>query len=292
MSYAYNAWGKVTTTLHAGINWVHPATLNPFLYRGYYYDSRFMMYYLETRWYDPMTCRFISPDGVGYLGANRDIQSNNLYLYCSNNPVMFKDDNGTDAILITDYRLNIGLPIVGHSILLLQDENGLWHMTQFAGNDIPSAKIFFDGVSNRNGKEYTMKSTEDFLKVLNDEGIESALNQHYPKTSCDRVYIHGDFTASIEKAKQYANSNDFGAYEFFTNNCCHYVHTLLTAGTADDPDLETMLDSSSALVPNSLSLRINSHTKEYSSISREAVVFPTISTILLFILLMSGLYGG
>ncbi len=42
------------------------------------------MYRLTTRLYNPMLRRFMSPDDVGYLGANGDINSYNLYAYCSN----------------------------------------------------------------------------------------------------------------------------------------------------------------------------------------------------------------
>ena len=39
--------------------------------------------------------RFISADAIGYLGANGDLISYNLYAYCSNNPVMHIDPSGT-----------------------------------------------------------------------------------------------------------------------------------------------------------------------------------------------------
>ena len=74
---------------------------NPFRYRGYYYDTETGYYYLNSRYYDPQVKRFISPDNVNYLGANGDLNSYNLYAYCSNNPVMYVDPMGNslwDAI--------------------------------------------------------------------------------------------------------------------------------------------------------------------------------------------------
>ena len=115
------------------------------------------------------------------------------------------------------------------------------------------------------------------------------LNEYYPKASCDRVYIHGDFSAAVEKAKQYAKNNDIGAYNLFTNNCAHYVHTLLKAGTADDPDLERMLENSSVLIPSSLSLKIYHCTYKFSSVSPNVVIVPTVSTIGLILLIIWGL---
>ena len=52
------------------------------------------MYYLQSRYYDSEVGRFISPDAPGYLGANADLTSYNLYAYCSNNPVMYTDPSG------------------------------------------------------------------------------------------------------------------------------------------------------------------------------------------------------
>ena len=53
------------------------------------------MYYLKTRYYDPITCRFINQDSL--LGANKDIYSYNLFAYCSNNPTNLEDQDGTFA---------------------------------------------------------------------------------------------------------------------------------------------------------------------------------------------------
>ncbi|MBE6634876.1 MAG: hypothetical protein E7617_01570 [Ruminococcaceae bacterium] len=52
------------------------------------------IYYLNSRYYDGRTGRFISPDAPSYLGANGDLNSYNLYAYCSNNPVMYADPEG------------------------------------------------------------------------------------------------------------------------------------------------------------------------------------------------------
>ena len=103
ISYVYDAWGNTQTTYHNGGSSSN-ATKNPYTYRGYYYDKDIYFYYLQTRYYDPAVGRFISPDDVGYLGANGDIQGYNLYAYCSNNPVMYVDPSGNaiiSAILIS-----------------------------------------------------------------------------------------------------------------------------------------------------------------------------------------------
>ena len=53
------------------------------------------MYYLQSRYYDPNTCRFISPDTAAVLTATpMALTDKNLYAYCDNNPVMRVDGDG------------------------------------------------------------------------------------------------------------------------------------------------------------------------------------------------------
>ena len=93
ISYTYDAWGNFTTTYYNN-GASTTAIKNPFRYRGYYYDSDLQLYYLQTRYYDSVTGRFISADDISYLGANGDLNSFNLYAYCSNNPIMYTDPSG------------------------------------------------------------------------------------------------------------------------------------------------------------------------------------------------------
>ena len=87
-SYTYDAWGKVISATGALAN------LNPFRYRGYYYDGETGLYYLQSRYYDPETGRFINADDVDYIGADGSLLSYNLFAYCKNNPVNRFDAEG------------------------------------------------------------------------------------------------------------------------------------------------------------------------------------------------------
>ena len=97
LSYKYDAWGNFTSTTHATDS-IGGAAKNPFLYRGYYYDSDLGFYVTGTRYYDPTIGRFISPDSV-MSGASGALRGSNLYVYCFNNPIMFTDENGNWAFL-------------------------------------------------------------------------------------------------------------------------------------------------------------------------------------------------
>ena len=96
----YDAWGNHRQITDGSGNDVsdnpnHIANINPFRYRGYYYDTETGWYYLNTRYYDPNVGRFLSPDTI--LGANGGLLGYNLYAYCNNNPVMFADPSGNFA---------------------------------------------------------------------------------------------------------------------------------------------------------------------------------------------------
>ncbi len=68
---------------------------NPFRYRGYYYDTETGYYYLNSRYYDPVTGRFLNADTTSVLTATpMALTDKNLYAYCDNNPVMRVDDGG------------------------------------------------------------------------------------------------------------------------------------------------------------------------------------------------------
>ena len=75
--YNYDAWGKcrvytsnwVGITENSGYN-NHIGRINPFRYKGYYYDEGTGLYYLQSRYYDPETGKFIITDGVSYLAPD------------------------------------------------------------------------------------------------------------------------------------------------------------------------------------------------------------------------------
>jgi len=104
----YNAYGKIleikvrywTDTNDTFINECNEIlNLNPIRYKSYYYDTESNMYYLNNRYYNPLICRFITPDEYEYIDINNSL-SYNIYAYCNNNPVMYADPDGNWGILI------------------------------------------------------------------------------------------------------------------------------------------------------------------------------------------------
>ena len=96
VKYVYNAWGEHKVLNPDGTENTSASfigNVNPFRYRGYYYDTSLKLYYLVTRYYDPVVGRFISQDSFEYADPDT-INGLNLYAYCNNNPVMNVDPTG------------------------------------------------------------------------------------------------------------------------------------------------------------------------------------------------------
>ena len=98
VEYKYDSWGNHAVLDANGADIAsatHIGNLNPFRYRGYYYDEETGLYYLNSRYYDPETGRFISPDDTFFLHLEC-VNGLNLFAYCINNPIMRLDKNGNE----------------------------------------------------------------------------------------------------------------------------------------------------------------------------------------------------
>ena len=92
-SYVYDAWGKILSMQG------EMAEINPFRYRGYYYDAETGLAMVGQRYYSPELCRFIQPADVSTLNPY-SINGLNLYAYANINPIgISKSTNRSHATL-------------------------------------------------------------------------------------------------------------------------------------------------------------------------------------------------
>ncbi len=82
--YDYDAFGNAITEKET--------ISNPYRYAGYYQDSESGLYYLQSRYYNPRTARFLTEDTAS--GKYTDPLSLNKYTYCHNQPVTGYDPDG------------------------------------------------------------------------------------------------------------------------------------------------------------------------------------------------------
>ena len=93
--YAYDAWGNMLTENNGTLT---VGKLNPFRYRSYVYDEETGLYYLQSRYYDPLTGRFLNADVFNDTDTKTSL-STNMYAYCENNSVNYVDSNGTKTTI-------------------------------------------------------------------------------------------------------------------------------------------------------------------------------------------------
>ena len=92
--YAYDVWGKLISATATSETHTEAMNANPVRYRGYSYDSDTGLYYLQSRYYDSNTGRFLNADNVMFIGATGTVLSANIFTYCENDVVNKVDDNG------------------------------------------------------------------------------------------------------------------------------------------------------------------------------------------------------
>lgn len=129
-SYTYDAWGNILTSSGSMAN------VNPYLYAGYRFDRAIWMYYLNARYYDQNTMRFISPDPLGGLSP---------YVYADDNPINEVDPDGTWALdamwLVLDVASFAASPSWGGAAWIAGDLASFADPTGAASTAIHAAKM-------------------------------------------------------------------------------------------------------------------------------------------------------
>ncbi len=83
-TYEYDAFGNVVNQTGT--------VVNPYLYAGYRYDKETGLFYLQARYYDAKTGRFLTLDSQS--GDDLEPITQNAYLYVGNSPIEFIDTDG------------------------------------------------------------------------------------------------------------------------------------------------------------------------------------------------------
>lgn len=96
VKYSYDPWGKIQSIEDNSS--IDLGRLNPFKYKGYYYDIESGMYYCKSRYYVPEWGRWLNTDNPDYLSLG-EINGCNLFAYCGNNPITYFDGGGRFSFL-------------------------------------------------------------------------------------------------------------------------------------------------------------------------------------------------
>ena len=211
--YAYDAWGNMLTenngTLAVG-------KLNPFRYRSYVYDEETGLYYLQSRYYDPLTGRFVNADVYADTQSGTPL-STNMFAYCENNAINNVDYSGnspkskniisnsysgstkngfkiTSKININKKKYNIYSTLTKKGVLKFYFDRNPNYSTLFnMGRTRIVAEAIFKAIKSIN-KKYKKK----YLKGRTIPGINSEISWHY------RAY-------NLRIAVNHANPADLGS---------------------------------------------------------------------------------
>ncbi len=76
--------------------------------KGYALCQETKLYYLQSRYYNPEVGRFLNADSFASTGQG--ILGNNMFAYCQNNPVIYKDTTGNAIETVWDV-ISLGISI-------------------------------------------------------------------------------------------------------------------------------------------------------------------------------------
>lgn len=106
VEYTYDVWGNIIEI--SGNQTL--GEMNPIRYRGYYQDTETGFYYLQSRYYDALTGRFLNADNI--LDCEAGHAEGNLFSYVGNNSVMRIDPSGHESITVNILTVVVVLVLV------------------------------------------------------------------------------------------------------------------------------------------------------------------------------------
>lgn len=198
--YAYDAWGNMLTENNGTLT---VEKLNPFRYRGYVYDEETGLYYLQSRYYDPLTGRFLNADVYADTQSGTPL-STNMFAYCENNAINKSDDEGNDAWWIQSPNSANGK---GHTSLLLKEKSGYWWYFYWGDR---SVQLLFIGTSSL--REITGKVRAQ-INYYNRNYSNKFGKLYYYEEYTRAIQFSGHFENCIKEIKKYISNNQY-SYAF------------------------------------------------------------------------------
>jgi len=155
----------------------------PLRYRSYVYDTETGFYYLQSRYYDPTIGRFINADGL--VSTGQGLLGNNMFAYCQNNPVVYRDPSGYAVETVFDI-LSLLLSVI--DVACNPEDIGAWSglvgdlvdLIPFitgVGESVRALRITdkitdgFGGLSK--AKQYGIEAYNALRKTLKGTGLEA-----------------------------------------------------------------------------------------------------------------------
>ena len=198
-TYQYTDFGETTIN---GDNKVE----NEVCYTGGIYDQSTGLYYMNARYYNPEDGRFVTEDT--YRGETNEPDTQNLYVYCADNPVNYVDPSGHWIDTVLD------VASLGYSIKEFMS-NPSWSKFGYLLWDVGATFIpFVPGSYSRKGAKITLKIA-DKVHELNKgkKGLTIGKYKSLCKTIKKRKKLKIEIHHIIEKrfGKLKLKGNDYPA---------------------------------------------------------------------------------
>ena len=212
--YDYDVLGKITAVKNGSNQTItDPASLaflNPLRYRGYVCDDETGLYYLQSRYYDPVTGRFLNADIYIDTGSGSPL-STNMFAYCENDMLYRIDGTGRDACWIqspSSVPFLGGFIHFGHTSLLLQKSPGHWFYFYWSGETVQLLYLHTTTLSTSSNSKKGLDA--DIKKIL--AGCNKLFGNLLKANGKDKItfqerytqslWVSGNFTKSIEEIRK------------------------------------------------------------------------------------------
>ncbi len=213
--YTYDAWGKVTSI--KGEN-ILIGAINPYRYRGYYFDHETGLYYLQSRYYNPQIGRFINGDAAEFVTVAEKPIGHNLFTYCENDSVIKIDELG-----FTQYRVD----------LAVKSPNNLNSTVAFNMRSLSAGHTYIELFKDKKrvcSRGFWSETTRTMLVALSRLNFKGKIRN---ETSFKRT-----ITASYKinkkkfnKIKEFLYQKNISNYNVVTHNCTTFaINALKYAG--------------------------------------------------------------
>ena len=258
VKYDYDSWGQLLSIKDNNDNDIidnnNIGLINPFRYRGYYYDSETKLYYLNNRYYNPEFGRFISSDNM--IIQSTKLVGNNLYQYAYNNPINYLDSNGCwpnickmiqgaalavkNVATVVKYKITNAINSVVREVV-----RKAWDVVSgtldYLGMDTSSEMLKHSLQDNPSDITYTTGS-RIVEQVLNDPAFQQKVDSAIKKAKEGHVNYHEDITfvtTDLEGSIHGANIYITGEL----NNGTGTLNVLITDRYDFDPCADTYIKS-------------------------------------------------
>lgn len=189
--YVYDTWGNVADI----IGDQELGETNAIRYRGYYFDRETGFYYLQYRYYDANTRRFLNiDDQLDFEAGNAE---SNLFTYAANNSVSRVDLSGHNSVIY----VAIGIVVV--TLIYI----AAWQTAKFVTNWIKNSdKIANAMVKNLKKISRTLSVETAIAKELGRELAKSFAKAKKKYNSTELHHIIAKNAAGAAKAKTCLNN--------------------------------------------------------------------------------------